>query len=331
MRKIALLFITFFLFNIANGQYPPQAMQVGSDAIHADDTGIVAWATGCTVKRGWMNIMDTTLGKTSVGTSSDALGAPGLTVLSLGDGGEATLTFDYLIKDGPGADFAVFENGFLSPTDSQLAFLELAYVAVSSDGINFITFPSVCLIPDSVQKGSFEFSDARLIHNLAGKHINGFGTPFDLAELADSPNLDIQNVRFIRITDVVGSIDEQFARYDSEGRKINDPFPTDFPSGGFDLNAIGVFHINAEHSGIEKITTGKSFKLWPIPAKQNVTLQYLSGKSFQYVLYDLNGKVLKEGAEYDKVEINIQDLSSGSYFIKCIADKKTETLILNKW
>jgi hypothetical protein len=77
---------------------------------------------------------------------------------------------------------------------------------------------------------------------LAGKYRQGYGTPFDLEELAGTPGLNVNDVKYVRIIDVVGSIDDNYATYDSFGNKINDPWPTPFDSSGFDLEAVGVIH-----------------------------------------------------------------------------------------
>ena len=57
--------------------------------------------------------------------AAEALGKADDAPVSLGDGGYAVVTFDKPITNGPGYDFAVFENGL---NDS---FLELAFVVVS--------------------------------------------------------------------------------------------------------------------------------------------------------------------------------------------------------
>ena len=73
------------------------------------------------------------MGKASSGDTNSPLGKAGDgTILSLGDGGEATLTFSTPISNGQGADFAIFENSFSA------TFLELGLVEVSSDGQNFV-------------------------------------------------------------------------------------------------------------------------------------------------------------------------------------------------
>lgn len=229
---------------VAQGPFPPAAGQPGSTAIHKDHQSFQAWATGVQVMRGWVNIADTSItadgsNKASFGRYSEALGqaeGTSVNVVSLGDRGTATLTFDRPIVNGPGFDFAVFENSF---NDN---FLELAFVEVSSDGQRFVRFPAVSLTQTQTQVGSFDPLDPTMIHNLAGKYRQGFGTPFDLNDLIDSTGIDLNNIRHVRIVDVVGSISAPFASFDSQGNKINEPFPTPFVSGGFDLDAVGVIH-----------------------------------------------------------------------------------------
>src|SRR5690606_23813068 len=201
-----LFFLTFFnlSFFITKAQFPPQAGIEGSDAIAIQDTGIIGWATGATVERGWKDIADTSLGKVTIGTASDVLGPADFSLLSLGDGGMATLTFEYSLRNGPGADFAVFENGFTHLSDPSIAFLELAFVEVSSDGEHFFRFPAISQLPNETQLTNDDFLNAAQIHNLAGKYINGYGTPFDLDELKNITGLDVNAVTHVRIIDVVG-------------------------------------------------------------------------------------------------------------------------------
>ncbi len=167
---------------------------------------IVAWASGYTdLVRGPLNAADPGGGLASFGTGSEAVGpADGKSshVVSLGDGGQITLTFAEPIIDGPGDDLAVFENGFSD------TFLELAFVEVSTNGIDFFRFAASSLTQTDTQVGTFGSLDPTNLDNLAGKYRGGFGTPFDLAKLAGvSPQLDINHVGFVRIVDAIGSID----------------------------------------------------------------------------------------------------------------------------
>src|SRR5689334_15247640 len=115
MKKAVLLAI-LGVSAISHAQsYPPPAGQTGSTAIAASSPSIVAWATGATVVRGKQDISNASSPLASFGTASLATGAPSgstLDVVSLGDGGSATVTFAQPITDGTGYDFAVFENSF---------------------------------------------------------------------------------------------------------------------------------------------------------------------------------------------------------------------------
>jgi len=181
-------------------------------------------------------------------TPLNALGPVGAstTIVSLGDvsnpnassvPGQITLSFSSGIANGAGADFAVFENGFLS---GGKLFAELAYVEVSSDGVDFARFASISLTPAAV--GAFGTLDSSGVYGLAGKHAAFWGTPFDLATLADDPLvtgglLDLNNISYVRLVDIPGN-----GFYtDSLGNPIYDAYLTT-GSGGFDLDAIGVIH-----------------------------------------------------------------------------------------
>jgi hypothetical protein len=257
----------------------------------------VGWATGIEVTRGYMDISNPN-SLVSFGNPDNALGKSTggfYDVVSLGDGGSAVVSFDKPIVNGDSNDFAVFENSFNG------TFLELAFVEISSNGKDFFRFDSKSLTPTNEQKGNDGSLNPDNIHNLAGKYLCGTGTQFDLEELKDrSPSLDINNVNYVKVIDVVGYIEpadfngdrkidfedycilmnsfgtaesrgdfnkdldifpdgainsfdlREFSRrwlnkniygsYDSTGRGINDPFPTPFESGGFDLEAVGVIH-----------------------------------------------------------------------------------------
>jgi hypothetical protein len=186
-----LLPLLFFLCTVfgSSQTYHPPAGQAGTNAIYMDSSVFVNWATGCQVTRGYQDISDPSLGLASVGDPSMATGkAQSNGVISLGDGGWAVCTFEYEIRNGAGYDFAVFENGFDD------TFLELAFVEVSSDGQHFFRFPAHSETDTSTQTGSFGATDARKINNLAGKYRGGYGTPFDLQELAGTEGLDIDRI-----------------------------------------------------------------------------------------------------------------------------------------
>ena len=240
----------FFASPVFAGSYAPQAGEEGSTAIRFNRSDIfVDWATGCEVVRGPVDISDPGQGYASYGTADQALGISGNNVygvVSLGDGGYATLTFDAPIINGEGYDFAVFENGFtiqenpdVDPEWWNTDFLELAFVEVSSDGENFFRFDAVS---ETQTDHQVQGIDATEIHNFASKYTLGWGTPFDLEELVGISGLDLNDITHVRVMDVVGSLDDAYAGYDSLGNKINDPWRTAGWTGGFDLDAIGVIN-----------------------------------------------------------------------------------------
>lgn len=288
--------------------FPPPAGQPGSTAIHKDSSVFVGWATTCEVVRGYQNIEDPVSGYASFGHDTIATGpASGSTtsVVSLGDGGTATLTFTTPIVNGTGPDFAVFENG-LSDT-----FLELGFVEVSSDGENFVRFPAISEIQTTTQIGGFGSVDCRYIHNFAGKYRVGYGTPFDLEDLADSTGIDINAVTHVRIVDVIGSIDPAYATYDSQGTIVNNLHPTPFESSGFDLDAVGVIH-----SGTVSLD-GKEYVMavYPNPAKGslNVQTQYEGA----YSIAALTGEIIAEGLLTNGInQLDINNLKPGLYLIQ---------------
>ena len=190
---------------------------------------ILCWADGWTNYLPGANVSNQFLDAAqTLGPASNDVFA----VASLGDNGAITLTFPAPITDGPGPDFAVFENA------NSERFLELAFVEVSSDGTNFTRFPCHALGRDPVDTyAKTNATEAESFANLAGKTLRGFGTPFDLRELAGAPGLDTRRITHVRIADVLGD----GSNFDSYGNPIYDPAPT-WGSGGFDLDGVGVLH-----------------------------------------------------------------------------------------
>lgn len=206
--------------------FAPAAGQAGSTAIFKDDALFAGWASayqdylpGGNVDAMWQ-VPGRALGE-AVGDAFD--------IVALGRGGQITLTFDTPIGNGSGWDFAVFENSFSD------TFLELAYVEVSSNGSDFVRFDNYSYTPGPV--GAFGNVVPEAITGYAGKYRQGWGTPFDLQELAGNGLLDIDLITHVRLIDIVGD----GSRLDSNGNVIYDPYPTT-GSAGFDLDAVGVIH-----------------------------------------------------------------------------------------
>jgi hypothetical protein len=323
MFNIFSFFLLIFFFQTVFAQFPGPAETPGSTAIFKDSSIFVNWAEKCEVNRGWINIADTALGRTSFGNDSNATGKAGVNgLVSLGDGGAAVLTFQHPIYNGTGFDFAVFENAFSDQ------FLELAFVEVSSDGVRYVRFPATSLTPNDNQIGPFESKgDATLLNNLAGKYRANFGTPFDLEELIDSTGIDVNNIKYVKIVDVVGSILPQYGTRDSEGRFINDPWPTPFASSGFDLDAIGVINQRVNTS-TDNHFVDNDIIIYPVPAYSKIHIMASGSEIISVKLFNMKGEVMKsKQVSYASSFImdDLQWISTGLYYL-IIETNKGSTL-----
>ncbi|WP_299526282.1 T9SS type A sorting domain-containing protein [Winogradskyella sp.] len=314
MKTVAFsLFLT--VFSIQAQSYPPAAGESGSTAIATDSPLFVAWATGITVERGLVDISNPTtvhMGSNfaSFGQPEDALGPATNSPVSLGDAGVAVLTFSTPIGDGPGFDFAVFENSFSD------TFLELAFVEVSSDGTNYFRFPSHSETQTSTQVDGFGDLDPTFLNNLAGKYRALFGTPFDISALDDDPLLDKNAITHVKIVDVVGSIAPEYASYDSFGNAINDPFSTPFWTGGFDLDAVGVINQGMlSVSEFEKIQVS----IYPNPVAEQLFVK--TDQSVNYKIFDIQGREMLSGVSDNNRPVEVFSLQNGLYVFRVITEE----------
>jgi len=314
MRHFTLLLLLVHTFAL-KAQFHPPAGEVGTSAMHTDSSAFVGWASTCVVTRGPQQIGVVGSEPASSGSDSAALGKAGTGgVVSLGDGGYAVLGFDQAIVNGEGWDFAVFENSF----DPQ--FLELAFVEVSSDGIYYARFPATCLYDSSVSIGPFDYSDARMFNNLAGKYRVLYGVPFDLEELADDPGIDLNWIKFVRIVDAIGTNQSDLCSRDQYGNPVLDPFPTPFASGGFDLDAVGV--INSTDPNSLKGIDLTDLVIYPQPAQDDFFIKCSSGKlspeDIQFI--DLSGRVVSsitiESLQDNIFRADVRRVLPGMYLLK---------------
>jgi hypothetical protein len=244
------------IFAPAAGQAGSTAVAAGSPAIRSWASGIVDYTAGANVDLGFQ-----TPGKAlgQAGNSDGSNAGYNYDIVSLGNGGSITLSFATPIANGAGNDFAVFENSFSD------TFLELAWVEVSSNGSDFTRFPAFSLT--GLPVSAFGSMDPGNVEGVAGKYRGGYGTPFDLEQLSGTPGLDLGNIGYVRLVDIVGDgsapndLTPQaladwlnisigllppalFQIADNAPAAIFDPYPT-VGSGGFDLDAVGAMNLAA--------------------------------------------------------------------------------------
>lgn len=263
----ALGIITYF----GGGINQPGNLSISVDGKLSDGSYInfAGWATGVSgysptnVPAMWRNT-ENALGKATADDTWD--------VVVLGDAGSITLTFGAPICNGDGYDFAVFENS-LNDT-----FLEFGFVEVSTDGSHFVRFPSIYLGSEPVGRQYRRQRKQRphQRYNLGCKYMIGYGNGYDLEELkivsdyiaetkgtgecqfsdeyiadfeANYSYLDLGNVNYVRIVDVVG--DGNTASILSERRYTTPIPPTGSP--GFDLSGVGVINAVPEPGAVAAI------------------------------------------------------------------------------
>jgi hypothetical protein len=205
-------------------------------------------------------------------------------VLALGHASSITVMFGGPIPRGSGWNFAVFENAFLDSSSAlagrgggtnyvyynngtnlvpvargyNFVWTKLAFVDVSSDDTNWARFPVTYLNTDVLFQASVSESpdhwlsqDATMMDGLAGKTALQYGTPFSLSTLTNAPNVlsravDLNNIRCIRLTDVIGD----GSRLDQYGNPIYSPYydstqvplvtPQDSATDGFCLRGVAI-------------------------------------------------------------------------------------------
>ena len=301
------LYLFLFISYFGQAQFAGKVGSAGTTAMYKDSSAFVNWAVSCQVSRGYQQLSNLSLGYAVLGNDSNATKKAAINpVVSLGDGGSAVLTFKSPIVNGNGFDFAVFENSFND------TFLELAFVEVSSDGVNFSRFPATSLTQTLTQIGPFDDKgDPTKLDNLAGKYRGLYGTPFDLEVLSQKPGLDVNHITHVKIVDVVGSLSVPYATYDQYQQMINDPFPTPFDNGGFDLDAVGVIH--QLPVGIhEQISLDALVQLSPNPTEDLLEIHTNSLSVMRLVLSDMKGKVLLETNE---TSLNLKAFDNGCYIL----------------
>jgi len=137
-----------------------------------------------------------------------------------------------------------------------------------------------------------------------------------LGELVDSVGLDVNAVTHVRLVDVIGSIDPAYGSIDNQGNLINDPYPTEFPSGGFDLDAVAVLH--EAPVGMNELSS--SVTIYPNPCLGALTI-HCEGEA-KATIYSLLGQELFTFEFTNLKVIDLSELSENLVLLELISNDK---------
>jgi hypothetical protein len=247
---------TSYAFTVINHQSTPSSdeEEEHSEPLSLFATQVLSYSPGSGATSQTQRILGGPRGKGAFEGSLDTL--------SLGVNGSVTLGFDVVIKDDTGPDFIVFENAFSYVTTPEIIFGELAWVEVSTDGVNFARFP--CESSTQQPIPAYQGFHKENVTNCAGVHpvfanvddndIDPFnpslagGDSFDLADLehhdlVQTGVIDLQQINYVRLVDIHGD----GSHIDSVGNPLFDP--TGGMINGADIDAVAVLHYSTEDRG----------------------------------------------------------------------------------
>ena len=133
-----------------------------------------------------------------------------------------------------------------------------------------------------------------------------------LSGMLTLPATAFDSIVYVRVIDAIGTIDPQYATYDAFGHMVNDPWPTNFASSGFDLSGVGVIH--QKPVGIDNHEMPQVFA-YPNPC--NGTLYIINENAENVSLFDMNGILLRmvDNGE-THITLNMQSYPAGLYLLK---------------
>ena len=118
------------------------------------------------------------------------------------------------------------------------------------------------------------------------------------------------HITHVRIIDVVGCVTSSYTTFDSFGHKINDPWPTRFHTGGFDLDAVGVIH----ESSTAIFEIQKNFvRFYPNPFQNLIHVVIPEGYKVVFHLVNFLGEIVATESLVNSTIIDLSSLNPGIY------------------
>lgn len=212
-------------------------------------------------------------------------------ICSIGLGGTIIVGFkNYLIVDGDGPDFTIFENAFINPVTKKV-FAEPAIVSVSEDGIYYYDFP----YDPITLKGCAGITPTNGKENPFNPLKSG-GDKFDLATIG------LSRVKYIRIKDICQEI------LDNPNHPFFDPIIS-----GFDLDAVVGLNLMSDISNSRNEQQNHS-KLQLIRKSHCYEIISEVPKNV-YVIYDYLGREILHGIFDYQLVLENSHLTDLVYFL----------------
>ncbi|MCX7735137.1 MAG: T9SS type A sorting domain-containing protein [Candidatus Kapabacteria bacterium] len=212
-------------------------------------------------------------------------------ICSIGLGGEIIVGFkNYIIFDGDGPDFTIFENAFINPVTKKV-FAEPSKVSISEDGINFVEFP---------------YDPWTLIGCAGITPTNGKANPYDPEKSGgdkfDLATIGLKKAKYIKITDICDDI------LNNPKHPFYDPIIS-----GFDLDAVVGLNLISVTSNIANENDIELFpKLIKMADRYEIHTNSLIN---DYIIYDYLGKVVSSGRFNDNLIIENKNFDNSLYFL----------------
>ena len=135
-----------------------------------------------------------------------------------------------------------------------------------------------------------------------------------MEDVVDSVGINLDSINYIKIVDVVGSVSPVYGSFDQYGTPINDPFPTAFESGGFDLDGVGVIHANGDYH--LSLSEEERPLIYPNPVRDVLKIKNADVESIR--IYTIDGRLISETMD-SQLDLGKLAIPDGIYLVSIIS------------
>jgi hypothetical protein len=132
--------------------------------------------------------------------------------------------------------------------------------------------------------------------------------------------LNTDSITHVKVIDVIGSINPIYASYDQNNHIINEHYPTPYPQGGFDLDAVGVIHqlVNGDDE-----QERETIHFYPNPVNDQLFLQGDISTIDFIQITDEFGRIIQIQKQFTHHIISFSELKAGMYCLNVILKNGT--------